>query len=588
MISISEIRKLTPQIIVHGLHPGIIQSILDYDHLLGRQTPSITAIVAHGRKKERFFWGGSEVELPLYASMSAVPASVQKKIMAVVNVQSARNVKESIIEAIETLPKLKVAVVFAEGTPEVYSQQLVDFAARNNVLVIGPSSVGILVPGVLKLGAIGGTMYDQLLDARIKEGGDVAIVTTSGGMVNELIRVVTGRGRKVSFAVAMGGDRFPVLDAEGAVLLAQNDPQTKEIIYFGELGGTDEYRIAELIKSKKVTKRVVAYIAGVVAELFDTPPQFGHAKALAENQDESASAKKKMLADVGVVIADRFDDISKHLDKAALEEVAPISPAIQSRRKAYFMSHLSGEVGGSIYLLGDDLLSTVQANSFASLTLSMLLGEKVDSLRLIEFTDFVLKLLVDHSPNVSGAVNTMIAARAGRDLASSLAAGLLTIGPRFGGAINDAAATWLEGVSGAISPRQLVELRTKNTGIVPGIGHKKYSLDNPDPRVKALVAFADKNGAYLALACAVETLTTAKKSNLILNVDGVIAAVMLDLLTSELGYTPEKLRELVDVEFFNSLFIISRTIGFTSHYLDQRRNDEGLFRLNDSDVRYFG
>jgi citrate synthase len=62
---------------------------------------------------------------------------------------------------------------------------------------------------------------------------------------------------------------------------------------------------------------------------------------------------------------------------------------------------------------------------------------------------------------------------------------------------------------------------------------------------------------------------------------------MLDLLASELKYTPEQLRELVDIGFFNSLFVISRTIGFTGHYLDQRRNDEGLFRLDDSDLRYF-
>jgi citrate synthase len=68
----------------------------------------------------------------------------------------------------------------------------------------------------------------------------------------------------------------------------------------------------------------------------------------------------------------------------------------------------------------------------------------------------------------------------------------------------------------------------------------------------------------------------------------MIAAVMLDILESELGYTHRQLLELVDIEFFNSLFVVSRTIGFTSHYLDQRRHDEGLFRLSDEDVRYIG
>ncbi|MBW6993516.1 hypothetical protein, partial [Salmonella enterica] len=91
---------------------------------------------------------------------------------------------------------------------------------------------------------------------------------------------------------------------------------------------------------------------------------------------------------------------------------------------------------------------------------------------------------------------------------------------------------------------------SKKTGAVQGIGHKKYRLDNPDPRVKALLAFApNKSTKYLNFALQVESITTLKKSNLILNVDGAIAAVMLDLLESELHYTKEQLRELVDIEF---------------------------------------
>ncbi len=39
----------------------------------------------------------------------------------------------------------------------------------------------------------------------------------------------------------------------------------------------------------------------------------------------------------------------------------------------------------------------------------------------------------------AGAHNTIVTARAGKDLVSCLVSGLLTIGPRFGGAIDDAA-----------------------------------------------------------------------------------------------------------------------------------------------------
>ena len=589
MISIETIRATKPVVIVQGLHPGVIQSILDYDHLLGRSEPSIGAIVARGRKKERFFWGSNEVELPLYGKLNQVPTTILTTATVVINVQSARNVKEQGYEAINLLPKLQLLTIFAEGTPELHALELIAAAKEKDVLVVGPSSVGVLIPGVVKAGAIGGTMYEQLIGARIKSPGDVAIVTTSGGMVNELIHVVTGRGRGVSFAIAMGGDRYPILDPEAAMLLAEADPQTKEIVYFGELGGVDEYRIIELIKEGKLTKRVITYIAGVVAELFATPPQFGHAKALAQNADESASAKKIAMKKAGVVVCDRFDEVARALEAVAMDELDGAELEFADRQKAYFMSHISGEVNGNVQLLGNDLLTTVENNSVASLTLSILLGQQVTSKKLILFTDFVLRLLVDHSPNVSGAVNTMVTARAGKDLVSSLAAGLLTIGPRFGGAVNGAADAWLTGVTGNYSAKHLIDEFARKTGAVQGIGHKKYRLDNPDPRVKALLAFApNKSAKYLDFALQVESVTTSKKSNLILNVDGAIAAVMLDLLESELNYTNEQLQELVAIEFFNSLFVISRTIGFTGHYLDQRRNDEGLFRLSDDDLTYIG
>ena len=45
--------------------------------------------------------------------------------------------------------------------------------------------------------------------------------------------------------------------------------------------------------------------------------------------------------------------------------------------------------------------------------------------------------------------------------------------------------------------------------------------------------------------------------------------------------SPEQLQELIDIEFFNALFVIPRTVGFIAHFMEQKRNDEGLFRLPD-------
>jgi ATP citrate (pro-S)-lyase len=589
MINIAELRQLSAKVLLLGTHPGIIQSMLDYDYMCGLERPSVRGIVTGGgRKTERYFWGESEVILPVYPTIDSLSSEQHQDINCVLHVQSARRVLVSMTEALEKLPSLKLGVIFAEQTPEAHSLELAQLAEAKGVLIAGPASVGILIPGVLKLGAIGGTQHPQLVSARIFEGGDTAVISTSGGMVNELIHAVTGSGLRVSFGIALGGDRFPVTSPAKAFLLAQRDPATERIVYFGELGGRDEYEIAQLVADGTITKSIFAYVAGTVAELFETPPQFGHAKAMASTQSETAAAKKQALRAVGATVFDSFADLAPTLKQLAGESTAHTTKrTIGDRKKHHIISHISGDNSeGDVQLLGRDLRETVEANTYASLVLSMLLGKSsIESDKIITFMDYVLKLLVDHGPYVSGAVNTIISARAGRDLVSSLATGLLTVGPRFGGAINGAADAWLRGVNGGKSAKEFV---ANEPGIIQGIGHKKYRIDLPDPRVTALAEFGVEQGRYLAFARGVEAVTSSKKGNLILNVDGVIAAVMLDLLETELGYTQKQLHELVDIEFFNALFVLSRSVGFTAHYLDQRRHDEGLFRMSTDDIRYLG
>jgi ATP citrate (pro-S)-lyase len=590
MIDMKVLREGTSNVVILGSHADVIQSMLDYDYLTGKKQPSIVAIIATGRKQERYFWGETEVTIPVVSNLALLSESVRQDVTAVLNVQSARRILTSTTQAVELLPNLQVLDIFAEQTPESHSLELIKLAATKNILIVGPASVGVLVPGYLKLGAIGGTRHPQIASGDILEMGDTAVVSTSGGMVNELIHTVTGVGLGISFAMALGGDRFPITTPAQALLLAEADKHTKRIVYFGELGGSDEYEIAALIEEGKISKELVVYIAGTVAELFDEPPQFGHAKALAQSHDESATAKKTALKKAGAIVCDTFADVRNTLAKRVTQKREVNVPKIGPRKRSMIVSHISGEKDENVILLGEDLMKTVDDNTIASLVLSMLLGKQIESKKAIDFVDYVFKLLVDHGPYVSGALNTIVSARAGKDLVSSLTAGLMTIGPRFGGAINAAAGEWLAGVTDNVSAQEFVESFARRGGIVPGIGHKKYHTDLPDPRVKALRAFAkNTNGdRYLKFALSIEAITTTKKTNLILNVDGTIAAVLLDILESELGYDSQQLRELVDIEFFNALFVLSRSVGFTAHFLDQKRHDEGLLRLSPDDVRYIG
>ncbi len=106
------------------------------------------------------------------------------------------------------------------------------------------------------------------------------------------------------------------------------------------------------------------------------------------------------------------------------------------------------------------------------------------------FIELVLQIVGDHGPAVSGAHNAIVAFCAGKDLISSLCSGLLTIGQRFGGAIDDAAMKFKHAHEAGLSPEQFIaDMKKKGINIL-GIGHKIKSTKNPDKRVQQLMSFA--------------------------------------------------------------------------------------------------
>ena len=129
MIDINKLRGIEEfRVVSLGSHPGIIQSILDYDFLIGRQVPSVRLIVANGRRQERYFWGESEVIIPVISNLDKVDEEEKVKFTGVLNVQSARRVLSSTKQAIEVLPNLQVITIFAEQTPEAHTLELMELA----------------------------------------------------------------------------------------------------------------------------------------------------------------------------------------------------------------------------------------------------------------------------------------------------------------------------------------------------------------------------------------------------------------------------------------------------------------------------
>ena len=67
-------------------------------------------------------------------------------------------------------------------------------------------------------------------------------------------------------------------------------------------------------------------------------------------------------------------------------------------------------------------------------------------------------------------------------------------------------------------------------------------------------------------------------SNLILNVDGCIAACFVDMLRYCGAFDKNEADELIAHGCLNGLFVLGRSIGFIGHFIDQKRLKQGLYR----------
>jgi ATP citrate (pro-S)-lyase len=260
------------------------------------------------------------------------------------------------------------------------------------------------------------------------------------------------------------------------------------------------------------------------------------------------------------------------------------------RKSASFVSSISDERGEELSYAGMPISTIFEEDMGIGGVLGLLWFRKRLPRPFTKFIEMILMVTADHGPAVSGAHNTIVTARAGKDLVSSLVSGLLTVGPRFGGALDDAAAKFCEAFDKGLSPDEFVETMRKAKELIPGIGHKKKSKENPDKRVELVVAYCKQHFANLELleyALAVEAITTRKKSSLILNVDGAIAVAFVDLLRGSGIFTREEADSYIfELGCLNGLFVLGRSIGFIGHYLDQRRLKQGLYRHPDDDIAY--
>ncbi|KAG9658944.1 citrate synthase, partial [Aureobasidium melanogenum] len=572
---------------VYGLQPKAVQGMLDFDFICKRKVPSVAGIIYTfgGQFVSKMYWGTSETLLPVYQSTEKAIGK-HDDVDTVVNFASSRSVYQSTMELME-YPQIKTIAIIAEGVPERRAREILHVAAKKGVTIIGPATVGGIKPGAFKIGNTGG-MMDNIVASKLYRPGSVSYVSKSGGMSNELNNIIEQTTNGVCEGVAIGGDRYPGTTFIDHLLRYEQDPNTKILLLLGEVGGVEEYRVIEAVKSGQIKKPIVAWAIGTVASMLKTEVQFGHAGSFANSQLETAAMKNKSMKEAGFYVPDTFEDMPKVLadlyqklvaDGTIQPQSEPAVPKIPIdyswaqelgliRKPAAFISTISDDRGQELLYAGMPISDVFKENIGIGGVMSLLWFRRRLPDFASKFLEMVLMLTADHGPAVSGAMNTIITTRAGKDLISSLVAGLLTIGSRFGGALDGAAEEFTRAYDKGLSPRDFVDTMRKENKLIPGIGHRVKSRNNPDLRVSLVKEYVKANfprTPLLDYALAVETVTTSKKDNLILNVDGAVAVAFVDLVRNCGAFTSEEAEDYLKMGVLNGLFVLGRSIGLIAH-----------------------
>ncbi|MEK6967779.1 MAG: CoA-binding protein [Nanoarchaeota archaeon] len=249
--------------------------------------------------------GGSIEGVPVFNSIKEA-LHLHPEINSTLIVVPPAFAKGAAFEAIEN--KIPLINMLTEGVPVKDAAEIVHACKKSHLRFVGPSSIGILSPGKCRLGVVGGEK--EVID-KIYKQGNVGVISKSGGMTNETAWVVRQAGLGHSTVVGIGGDIITGSSFTDLLELFEHDPQTKGVVMFGELGGTYEDQVAEMLKRKKFTKPLAVFIAGMFAEKMPQGISFGHAGALIEGSRGLPSHKIKMLREAGALIASRHDELGE-------------------------------------------------------------------------------------------------------------------------------------------------------------------------------------------------------------------------------------------------------------------------------------
>ena len=206
----------------------------------------------------------------------------------------ARFAPDAMFEAADA--GIPLIICITEGVVIHDMMRVRNYLDQKKVRLIGPNCPGLLTPGEAKVGIIPGN---------IAIPGNVGVVSRSGTLTYEVLYAMQNLGMGASTCVGIGGDPVNGTNFTDVLEMFEHDPKTEKVIMIGEIGGNEEEKAAEFIRTK-MTKPVASFIAGQTA-----PPgkRMGHAGAIIEGGAGTAADKVKALEAAGVKVAKHPEEI---------------------------------------------------------------------------------------------------------------------------------------------------------------------------------------------------------------------------------------------------------------------------------------
>lgn len=265
-------------------------------HLMKDYGTDVVAGVTPGK-------GGDEIYgVPVYDTVQEAWEKTGPIDVSVIFVPASL-VKNAALEAIDA--GVKLLVIVPDRVPIFDVLEVAHFADKKGASFVGPNTLGLVSPGKAVLGMIGGRAE------RAREWfrpGSIGVSSRSGGMTSAISYYLTEAGLGQSTIVHVGGDAVVGLSHPDVVERFEQDDQTEMVAMFGEIGTSQEERVADLIEKGRFTKPLIAFIGGKAAK---SGTRFSHAGAIVEGTRGSYDSKVKRLKEVGVHIVDSVSDIPR-------------------------------------------------------------------------------------------------------------------------------------------------------------------------------------------------------------------------------------------------------------------------------------